>query len=128
MNILTLFIVAVAALFNVGQLPQPLPTVYQLTLNSVESVVCDPSSSRRSIVCNMFDTLRLPAPPVVLRIVAPPPALDVPMNSSLLNGPPTEADLRLPPKVASHALVVSTYFDFLDMDTTTPRCCLTTVL
>ncbi|KAI0089144.1 hypothetical protein BDY19DRAFT_993370 [Irpex rosettiformis] len=113
MNIITLFILAAVALFNIGQLPQPLPTVYQLTLNGVESIVCDLSAStlRRGTVCNILDALRLPAAPVVLTIVAPPPpkpaSLPTETNSSLNDEPTLEFNRRLPPAVVSTSLIVS---------------------
>ncbi|KAI0092727.1 hypothetical protein BDY19DRAFT_925866 [Irpex rosettiformis] len=115
MNIIALFIIAVAALFNIGQLPQPLPTVYQLTLNGVESVVCDSSfpSSRRGTVCNILGALRLPSAPVTLTIVAPPPppptasSPPVDTNSSLSDEPSPESNRRLPPSGVSTSLIVS---------------------
>ncbi|KAI0092723.1 hypothetical protein BDY19DRAFT_925845 [Irpex rosettiformis] len=117
MNIIALFIIAVAALFNIGQLPQPLPTVYQLTLNGVESAICDSSfpSSRRGTVCNILGVLRLPSAPVTLTIVAPPPPPPPPTassppvdtNSSLSDEPSPESNRRLPPSVVSTSLIVS---------------------
>ncbi|KAI0092805.1 hypothetical protein BDY19DRAFT_926386 [Irpex rosettiformis] len=113
MNIITLFIIAVTALFNIGQLPQPLPTVYQLTLNGVESVICDSSSpsSRHGTICNILGALRLPSAPATLTIVAPPPPMTpsfpIDTNSSLSDEPSPESSRRLPPSVVSTSLIVS---------------------
>ncbi|KAI0770807.1 hypothetical protein BC629DRAFT_1442113 [Irpex lacteus] len=74
MNFVSLFFIGVAALFNVAwHHPQSLPTVYQLTLTSVQYAVCDIStpSAQYGTVCNFLDSLRLPAAPVVLTISAP---------------------------------------------------------
>ncbi|KAI0818825.1 hypothetical protein BC629DRAFT_1435641 [Irpex lacteus] len=74
MNFVSLFLIGVAALFNVAwHHPEALPTVYQLTLASVQHVVCDISSpsAQHGSVCNLLDDLRLPSAPVVLTIAAP---------------------------------------------------------
>ncbi len=74
MNFVSLFLIGVAALFNVAwHHPEALPTVYQLTLASVQHVVCDISSpsAQHGSVCNLLVDLRLPSAPVVLTIAAP---------------------------------------------------------
>ncbi|KAI0770821.1 hypothetical protein BC629DRAFT_1532738 [Irpex lacteus] len=116
MNFISLFFIGVAALFNVAwHHPQSLPTVYQLTLNSVQYAVCDIStpSAQYGTVCNFLDGLRLPAAPVVLTISAPdryswaelPPPPPVDANNSLVV---TSSKPSLSQKVTSTAVVVRT--------------------
>lgn len=115
MNFISLFFIGVAALFNVAwHHPQSLPTVYQLTLTSVQYAVCDIStpSAQYGTVCNFLDGLRLPAAPVVLTISAPesdryswaelPPPPPVDANTSLVV---TTSKPSLSQKVTSTAVV-----------------------
>ncbi|KAI0770825.1 hypothetical protein BC629DRAFT_778462 [Irpex lacteus] len=117
MNFISLFFIGIAALFNVAwHHPQSLPTVYQLTLTSVQYAVCDIStpSAQYGTVCNFLDGLRLPAAPVVLTISAPdryswaelppPPPVDA-NNTSLVV---TSSKPSLSQKVTSTAIVVRT--------------------